>query len=114
VPNLRRIGSAAEDAAAEFLQAQGFTIVTRRFKARRGELDIVALEGDQLVFVEVKQRSARGYRPEDSMGDGKRRALYLAGQEYLACIGETERHVRFDLVAIDAAGIRHHRDVLSE
>lgn len=86
---------------------RGFTIVTRRYKARHGEIDLIALDGELLVFVEVKQRLAWGYRPEESIGSEKRRALFRAGQEYLAAIEEPEREVRFDLVAIDTDGVRH-------
>jgi putative endonuclease len=113
LPNLRDVGRRAEDRAAEYLLGQGFTIVTRRYKAKHGELDLVALEGDLLVFVEVKERRAPGYIPEESIGDAKRRALFLAGQEYLREMGEPEREARFDLIAMDAQGIRHHRDVLA-
>jgi len=91
----------------------GYTIVTRRYKARHGEIDLIALEDDLLVMVEVKARRAAGYMPEDSIGDSKRRALFLAGQQYLAEVEQPEREVRFDLIAIDGSGIRHHKDILS-
>ena len=110
--NLRGEGTIAEDAAAEYLLEQGFTIVTRRWKTRRGELDLIALEGELLVFVEVKYRLAPGYRPEDSVGTEKRSALYRAGQAYLHEIGEPERACRFDLIAMDAEGIRHYREFM--
>lgn len=113
MPNLRRVGALAEDSAARFLIERGFTIVTRRYKARHGEIDLVALDGDLLVMVEVKARQAPGYRPEDSIGDAKRRALFLAAQAYLADVGEPEREIRFDLIAMDVAGIRHYRDIFS-
>lgn len=114
MPNYRRLGKAAENAAATYLQNKGFTIVTRGYKAKHGEIDIVAMEGDQLVFVEVKHRIAPGYRPEDSIGDAKRKALYLAGQQYLAEVAqEPDRDVRFDLIAIDWEGTRHYQDILA-
>ncbi|AIE85079.1 YraN family protein [Fimbriimonas ginsengisoli] len=114
MPNLRSVGRLAEDRAADFLIQEGFTIVTRRYKARHGELDLIALEGDLLVFVEVKERRKAGYVPEESIGDAKRRSLFLAGQQYLADVEEPEREVRFDLITIDADGLRHYRDILSE
>lgn len=109
--NLSEVGKQAEKLAADYLLAKGYTIVTRRYKARHGELDLVVLDGDLLVIVEVKHRRAHGYLPEDAMGDAKRKALVLASQQYLAEIGEPERELRFDLVAIDADGIRHHEDI---
>ena len=114
MPNLRDLGRAAEDAAAEYLLGQGYTLVTRRYKARHGEIDLVALDGELLVFVEVKRRDAPGYIPEASIGQEKRKALFRAGQQYLAEIAESpEREVRFDLIAIDRDGLRHHKDFLS-
>lgn len=113
MPNLRRVGEAAEDAAARYLIEQGYTLVTRRYKARRGEIDLIALDGDLLVLIEVKHRRTPGYRPEDSLGEAKRQALYLAGQQYLAEIAEApDREIRFDLIAIDQDGLRHYRDVM--
>jgi putative endonuclease len=112
VPNLRRVGQQAEDQAADFLVAAGYTLVTRRFKARHGEIDLVALDGEVLVFVEVKQRSAPGYVPEESVGDRKLAALRRAAEEYCLKVGEADREWRFDLVAIDRGGLRHHRDIL--
>lgn len=108
MPNLRELGRAAEDAAAHYLLGLGYTIVTRRYKARHGEIDLIALDGDLLVFVEVKQRSAPGYRPEDSIGPAKRKALVNAAHQYRLEVAEDlEREIRFDLIAIDRDGLRH-------
>jgi len=106
----RRQGSDYEDLAADHLLSQGFTIVTRRFKAKRGELDLVALDGEQLVFVEVKQRK-EGYVPEEAISRDKIERLYSAAREYLALMGEPGRGFRFDVVAIGSDGLRHHRNV---
>ena len=113
MPNLRGVGREAEDRAAEFLIGQGFTIVTRRHKTRRGELDIVALDGDVLVFVEVKARRAPGYVPEESMSDAKIRALSTAIELYLAEMEIRPNEYRLDLIAMDPAGIRHHKNILA-
>ena len=91
----------------------GYTIVTRRYKARHGEIDLIALDEDVLVFVEVKERRAAGYVPEESVGRLKLAAMQSAAQQYLESTGETNRGCRFDLVAIDPQGLRHHIDLLS-
>lgn len=109
----RRLGSDSEDQAADFLLAQGFTIVTRRFRAKRGELDLVALEGDLLVFVEVKQRKD-GYVPEEAIGRQKIDRLYSAAREYLQSTNQTNRDFRFDVIAISGSETRHHRDVFKD
>ena len=54
----QQIGRAAEDAAVAFLESQGVEIVTRNFRRRLGELDIVARERDTLIIVEVRMRTS--------------------------------------------------------
>lgn len=114
MPDSHRLGRAAEDRAAEYLQGLGYTLVTRRFRVRHGEIDLVALDGEVLVFVEVKARHAPGYVPEESVGERKLAALRRAAAEYLALIEEPEREVRFDLIAIDGDGMRHYADAFRE
>lgn len=109
----RRLGSKFEDQAADLLLAKGFTIVTRRFKARSGELDLVALDGDLLVFIEVKQRK-EGYLPEEAIGRKKIDRLFAAAREYLANTGQVDRDFRFDVVAIAGGEVRHHQDAFGD
>lgn len=109
MPNLRRLGAEAEDRAADYLVGLGYTIITRRRKMPHGELDLVALDGDVLVFVEVKQRTVAS--PEEAVGQTKMRHLQRAAEAYRLEMNETERPVRFDLVAVDPNGIRHHQNI---
>ena len=67
--NKREIGSSHEVQAAEFLQARGMTVLMHSFRCRLGEIDLIALDGDTLVFVEVK------YRYSDRFGWGEDRDL---------------------------------------
>ena len=112
MPNLRGVGRAAEDRAAEYLIGKGYTIVTRRYSSRSGELDLVALDGEVLVIVEVKERRAPGFAPEESIPEIKAQRLLAAAQEYVAAVGEGSREIRFDVVAIDRNGLRHHENAL--
>src|SRR5580704_16792021 len=107
----KAVGREAEDQAANYLLSLGYTLVTRRYKARHGEIDLVCLDGEELVFVEVKVRRASGYLPEESIGEAKLASLQRAAAEYVASVGES-REVRFDIVAIDADGLRHQKNVL--
>lgn len=113
MPNFRAVGAEAEDRAALYLLGLGYVIVTRRHKTRRGEIDIVAIDGDQLVFVEVKFRRTPGYVPEESMGEAKLTALAEAARLYLAEVESEVENYRFDLIAIDGDGLRHHRDLMA-
>jgi len=106
----KRQGSEAEDRAAGFLLSLGFSLVTRRYRARSGEIDIVAMDGDVLVFVEVKNRPG-GVMPEMAIDDRKIHRLWLAAQQYLKDHALVARPFRFDVIAIEADEIRHLRDV---
>ena len=108
--NLRRVGAEAEDRAAEYLLGLGYTIVTRRFKSSRGEIDIVALDGDVLVLVEVKYRRDREAIPEEAVDDKKVAHFSRAAEEYIYKAGLSECDVRFDLIAVTPDELRHHID----
>lgn len=112
-PDRRAEGRAAEDQAADFLIAKGCTIITRRFKCRRGELDLVMLDGDVLAFVEVKLRRAAGQTGE-AVTKRKRTLLHESAREYLWKMEQSERPYRLDLVAIDREGIRHYPGAFSD
>ncbi len=107
-----RQGSEAEDSAAEYLMGLGFTLVTRRHKARGGELDIVALDGEDLVFVEV--RSRRAGMPEASISQVKVSRLFAAAQDYLRQANQVGRPFRFDIITFSAEGLRHHRGAFAD
>ena len=55
------LGRRGEDVAAEYVEAQGMRVVERNWRCREGEIDVVALDGDEVVVVEVKTRSGTGY-----------------------------------------------------
>ncbi|MHB8636608.1 MAG: YraN family protein [Fimbriimonadaceae bacterium] len=110
----RSEGRAAEDRAAIYLMSKGCTIVTRRFKCRRGELDLVMLDGDTLAFVEVKLRRGAETPPEEAVTPRKRALLHEAAREYLQKVDEPNRAYRLDLVAVDNKGIRHYPGAFSD
>jgi putative endonuclease len=96
------LGKQGEDMACALLASQGYEIVARNWRCARGEIDIVAREGDWWAFVEVKTR--RGHRtqyPEDGMTAAKRARLGELGQRYLARAGVDMVNWRVDLVAIE-------------
>ena len=111
--NFRGVGREAEDQAADYLMDLGYTLVTRRHKTRRGELDIIAMDGEVLVFVEVKFRRSPGYTPEEALGPTKINSLLVAMGLYLHEMEITPANIRLDLIAIDPDGIRHHKDLLA-
>jgi putative endonuclease len=110
----RQAGAGAEEAACAFLEAKGMRIVERNFRARGGEIDVVAREGDDLVFVEVRFREDEEFgSPEETVGFGKRRRIAAAARDYLGRVPASSwKEARFDVVAVvgkgPAAVIRHY------
>lgn len=110
MPGLRRIGADAEDRAAAYLLSIGYTIVTRRFKSSRGEIDIVALDGAMIVIVEVKSVRSGSFVPEEQVTPQKAAHLIRAVDEYLHKTGAADSDLRYDIVAVTPNEIRHHID----
>jgi putative endonuclease len=104
----KSIGERTEQLALDHLQAAGLKVVTRNFRCRVGELDLVMLDGDCLVFVEVRCRCAGTSRMSrypsaiESVGPRKQRKLAKAALFFLAKHKAFRNHtVRFDVVAYD-------------
>ena len=97
-----RLGEEGEEMAAAFLSERGLKIVERRVRLSRGELDIVARDGEEWVFVEVKTRSggSRGSAVE-AMGARKSARMARAVREYVSRHRLHDMPMRCDLVAID-------------
>ena len=108
---VRRIGADAEDRVAAHLLELGWTLVTRRWKGRHGELDIVALEGGTLVVVEVKSRKP-GTNPEEGLTPKKAKRLRLTVDEYLHQMNLEPDAMRYDLIALEGNDLRHHKNAL--
>lgn len=87
------------------------TIVERNYRCPLGELDIVARDGDVLVFVEVRTRtrSDRGTALE-TVGPAKRRRLARVAEHYLAARRPRAAGIRFDVIGITAGDVVHVRD----
>lgn len=101
-----RFGRYGEDAAAEYLRRRGFEILARNVRTALGEIDLVALDGDVVVFVEVKaRRSAGGLEAVDAR---KQRRLSRLALAFLARAGWLERPARFDVVAVEPGGACTH------
>jgi putative endonuclease len=99
-------GRRGEDEAYFYLRELGFTVVARDFRSprRRGDIDLIAWEGEMLCFVEVKTRSRRAIKPaEAAVDEEKRAAVSSVAQEYLRQVALARGKApefRFDVVSI--------------
>jgi putative endonuclease len=103
---LQATGAQAEEAAARYLAARGLAIVSRNFRTRLGEIDLVARDGETLVFIEVRLRASDGFGgAAESIDGAKRRRIVAAAHAYLAQL-RAEPPCRFDVVTLDGRKTR--------
>jgi putative endonuclease len=101
VPPPPALGGHGERIAAAYLTDTGLRILDRNWRCREGELDIVAREGDALVFCEVKTRRAVGFgHPVEAVTPDKQRRLRMLAQRWLAAHDEHAPDLRFDVVGV--------------
>lgn len=110
------IGRRGEDEAARYLRSLGYRIVGRRERILRGDIDIVALDGRTVVFVEVRTRSDHAHgHPAETVGAVKQRRLADCATAYIRRHGLQDCAVRIDVVAVTlpaagAATVEHYQN----
>lgn len=94
-------GDLGERAAAGYLRRQGYRILHRQLRNRFGEIDLIAVDGDTIVFVEVKtRRGTEQGEPFEAVGAAKQQKLTKAALAYLKRHRLLERRYRFDVVSV--------------
>jgi len=111
----RRLGEAGEEAAEAWLREAGLDIVARGFRARFGEIDIIARDGPTVVFVEVKTRRNTAFgHPAEAVTASKRGRIARVASLFLSRSGWDEKACRFDVVEVVPVGtkwrVRHIPD----
>jgi putative endonuclease len=94
----RLLGERGEREAARWLRRQGFRILVRGYRTPRGEIDLIAREGDTVVFIEVKTR--REGEPAEAVTPEKQRRVSLAALHFLKRHRLLDERSRFDVVAL--------------
>jgi putative endonuclease len=97
------LGRRGEDLAHRHLRANGCTVVARNFRTHEGagEIDLVARDGEQLVFVEVKTRSTTGFgEPDRAVDAHKRERIRRAASQYARRAGVDWSGTRFDIISV--------------
>ena len=99
------LGALGEDLAVNALKEKGYRVVERNHKIYGHEIDVIARDGETLVFVEVKTRSNRDYgRPLEAIGPSRVKRLRKAAEMYLAKEKIKGASVRFDAVSVEMVG----------
>ena len=109
-PNKRRIGADHEEAAARYLEAQGYKILKRNYRIRAGEVDIIAEKEDVIVYAEIKfRRDGRFGDPLEAVDLRKQRRISRAAAVHYETWGAPfGKACRFDVIGIYGDGtIRH-------
>ena len=109
-------GMEGENAAAAFLEAKGLLIVERNFRFARGEVDIIALDGETLVFAEVKAWSAYGIDALEYAIDSKKQRKIIETSKYFLSMNRKYKYmaIRFDVIFISPRGITHLASAFTE
>jgi putative endonuclease len=101
-PGRRDLGAFGERVAAAHLEAKGYRIRARNFRCREGEIDIVAEDGDCLVFVEVRTRRGDAFgTPAESVTAAKERRLLTVARAYLQEHIDVPPNQRIDVVGVE-------------
>ena len=98
----QELGQVGERLAASALRRARLRVIATRFRTRHGEIDLIAEDGDLLVFVEVKTRRGRGYGwPAEAVTARKRRRMARVAAAFLQRRGARNRPCRFDVVEVE-------------
>lgn len=92
-------GRRSEIEGAAYLRSLGFRIVASGYRTAEGEVDLIAWDGDVLVFIEVKSRHSNT-PPEDAVGFRKQQRVIRAAHSYIARYRHHDRSYRFDILAV--------------
>lgn len=97
----KKLGKIGEEIAVHYLEKNGYQIIERNFRCRRGEIDIIAWGEDEIVFVEVKTRTSKICgNPAEAVTRQKKKHLYLTAEYYMMLRKIEEYPVRMDVIEI--------------
>lgn len=110
------LGRSGEEVAIEYLKKKKYKIADRGFRFLRGEIDIIAYDGETLVFIEVKTRKSTQFsQPEESVTSAKRKQLRRIAEGYLLREHLHDIECRFDVLSLiydefEGYSVKHFKD----
>lgn len=109
--NKRTIGSSYEQTAGMYLKQKGMEVLLYNYRCRDGEIDIIARDGEYLVFCEVKYRTSQDSgHPLEAVGKRKQAVISKCARYYLMTTGQMDLPCRFDVIGILGEEIFHIRN----
>ena len=97
----QKIGKFGEDEAEKYLRKKGYKILERNFNCRRGEIDIIALDKDEIVFIEIKARASLKYGyPSEAVTKYKLKHIYKTAEYYLYTRKLQNQNTRIDVIEV--------------
>lgn len=110
-PDNAQIGRIYEEKAVSYMRSKGMSILDTRYRIRQGEIDVVAREGDTIVFCEVKYRKDGSFgNPLDAVDLKKQERIWQAAVHYLTHHGLTGQPCRFDVIGFEKDKMTHIAD----
>ncbi len=103
------LGRKGEDLAVEYLKNKGYFILERNFICRQGEIDIIAIDKDYIVFIEIKSRTNTEYGlPSEAVTEEKIKHILKSASYYLHIKGLENVNVRIDAIEVYIKGNEHY------
>lgn len=97
----KELGKHGEEIAVKHIKEEGYSLIQTNFRCRLGEIDIIAKDGDYLVFIEVKTRSNYNYGfPAEAINAKKKGTIIKTAQSYLSLKGLKNIDIRFDVIEV--------------
>ena len=95
------LGKIGESLAVDYLIKQNYQLIERNFRCKRGEIDIIAKDKQELIFVEVKTRANKKYgKPAEAVTNQKKKHIYKAAEYYLAIHKKLDEYIRIDVIEV--------------
>ena len=97
----QKVGKFGEDEAVKYLKQKGYKIIDRNFRCKRGEIDIIALDNDEIVFIEIKARISLKYGlPAEAVTKNKLKHIYRTAEYYLYTRNVLNENTRIDVIEV--------------
>ncbi len=97
----QKIGKFGEDEAVKYLKQKGYKILDRNFSCKQGEIDIIALDKEEIVFIEIKARMSLKYgSPAEAVTKYKLKHIYKTAEYYLYIRNLENKNCRIDVIEV--------------